>query len=58
MCTNSHASFRAENFNVFEAEALEYLFDACALTHIPPSMQRVLMFLKVEYWNNSFMHVH
>ena len=32
MCTNSHASFRAENFNVFEAEALEYLFDACALT--------------------------
>jgi len=36
MCTNFHASFHAENFNVFEDEALEYLFDACVLanTHV------------------------
>ena len=49
MCTNTHAFFHAQNFNVFEGGALEYQFDACALTPMPPSMLRVLMFLKVKH---------
>ena len=49
MCTNTHASLHAEGFNVFEDGALEYLLEACALTPMTPSMQRVSMFLKV-WW--------
>ena len=57
MCTNTHAFVCAEGFNVFETEALGYRFDACELTPMPPSMQRVSMFLKVEHWNVCLMHV-
>ena len=45
-------------FNVFEGGALEYLFDACALTPMPPSMQWVSMFMKVKKWNICLMCVH
>ena len=50
VCTNTHASFHAERFNGFEGEAPEYLFDACALPPIPPSVWRVAMFLKGSIW--------
>ena len=57
MCTNTHAFVSAVAFNFFETEALGYLFDACELTPMPPYLQRVSMFLKVEHWNIYLMHV-
>ena len=51
-------SFFAEGFNIFEGEALEYLFDACALTPMAPSMQRILMFLKMEHRDICLLLVH
>ena len=47
MCTNTHASFYAVGFNVYEGEEVEYLFDVCALTPIPPFMQKVSICFKV-----------
>ena len=43
MCTDTPASFHADSFNVFESEAFEYMFDACALTAMSPFMQKVSM---------------
>ena len=51
VCTNTHAFLNVEGFNVFKGGALEYLFDACAVKPMPPSMQRVIMFWKVGHWN-------
>ena len=51
MCTNTHTSFYSECFNVFEGGALEYLFDACAQTPMPLSIQRVSMYMKLKEWN-------
>ena len=48
MCTHTHAFVHAEGVNVFEGEALQYLFDACALAPMPPSMQRISMFYEGE----------
>ena len=58
VCTKTIASLHAEGFNVFDGEALEYLFDACALTPMPPSKQGVSMFMKLKHWNISLMLVH
>ena len=58
MCSKAHASFHAEGFNVVEGGVFEYMFDVCALTAMLPSNKMVLMFLKVDYWNNYLMHVH
>ena len=33
MCTTTHASYHADDLNVCERGALEYLFDVCTNTH-------------------------